>query len=87
MKNAIEMAAIARNVADYIIDHLLVEEPISATELESLAMDIADDRGASNAEEIESIAAMAVNYVSTDRVNMSPREGMDSRLLWFTHKG
>ena len=31
--NAIEKAAIAQSVATYIIDHLLVEEPMTLTEL------------------------------------------------------
>ena len=40
--NAIEKAAIAKGVADYIIDHLLVDEPMSASELASLAIDITE---------------------------------------------
>jgi len=51
--NALEKAAIARSVADYIIDHLLVEEPMSATELELLAKDIAEDRGIKDVGEFE----------------------------------
>ena len=45
MKNAIVKTAIAKNVADYIIDHLLVEEPINAEELKTLALSVTEDRG------------------------------------------
>ena len=85
--NAIEKAAVAKSMADYIIDHLLVDEPMSARELESLAVDIIEDRGIKDAEEFESITALAVSYVSNDpRAVVAPKGELDNRVLWFTHK-
>ncbi|MGH9878358.1 MAG: hypothetical protein ACRD5H_12040 [Nitrososphaerales archaeon] len=52
MKNAIEKAAIARDVANYIIDHLLVEEPMSPVEIESIAKDVAEDMKITDAREL-----------------------------------
>ena len=81
--NAIEKAAIAKSVATYIIDHLLVEEPMSATELERLAVDITEDKGITDAGEFADITRFAVNYVSSD-----PRVKVESKssALWITHK-
>jgi hypothetical protein len=83
MKNAVEKAAIAKSVASYVIDHLLVEEPMSATELEALVVDITQDRGVTE-DEIQGITRMAIDYVSKDgnvEVKSKGKEG-----LWLYHK-
>lgn len=83
MRNAIEKAAIAKNVADYIIDHLLVDEPMSITALEPLAREIADDRGITDANELEEITQIVMDYISSDRrVKVESR----NRILRIFHK-
>ena len=85
--NAIEKATIAKGVADYIIDHLLVDEPMSASELASLAIDITEDKGITNAGEFEEISSLAMQYVSSDpRVVVESRRNEAGSELWITHK-
>jgi hypothetical protein len=83
MKNAVERAAIAKSVADYVIYHLLIEEPMSAKELESLVSDITEDRGVT-AEDVDEIARIAIDYITKDpkvEVKSKGKEG-----LWLYHK-
>lgn len=85
--NAIEKAAIAKGVADYIIDHLLVEEPMSASELASLAIDITEDKGIADSGEFEEISTLAMQYVSSDsRVVVESKRNEAGSELWITHK-
>lgn len=84
MKNAIEKASIAKDVANYIIDHLLIEDPMSADELESIAASIAEDRGIIDSEEFEDITRIAVNYVTNDpRVNVESKGKEGEWALWI----
>jgi len=85
--NALEKAAIAKGIADYIIDHLPVDEPMSASELASLAIDITEDRGITNAGEFEEISSLAMQYVPSDpRVVVETRRNGAGSELWIKHK-
>ena len=83
MKTA-ERAAIAKQVSDYIIDHLL-EHPISKTELERVAREVTEKRLESSPDEINSIAAVAVNYFTTDSRVIFAGEH-DGSVLTFARK-
>lgn len=77
MNNALEKAAIAKNVADYIIDHLLVDEPKNSTELQSLAKDLAEDMKITDAKWLQDMTHIAIDNVRRDpRVKAEP-EGLN----------
>lgn len=82
MMNAIEKAAAAKGVAFYIIDHLLVKEPIRASDLEPVAKSVTEDMGIADSDEWSSIAALAADYVTNDKkVVMESKDG--TLLLYY----
>ena len=81
--NSIERSSIAKDIADYMIDHLLVEEPMSAKELEGIARDIIEDRVTTYAEEFQKITQLAINTASKDRRVIVKYKG---KTLWIYHK-
>ena len=82
--NAIERTSIAKGVAIYIVDRILVEKPLSASELESVARSVTEDMGIKDSNECNCIAALAVDYVSNDyKVVTELKDGA----LWITYKG
>jgi hypothetical protein len=86
--NVLDKPMIAKGVANDIVDHLLAEEPITAPELESLAIDITEECVNSNdVLDIADIVAYVVNYLSSDpRVTVTPEDAPDNPLLWFSRK-
>lgn len=86
MLNALERDTIAKYVVDYLIDHLLIEEPMSADELVRLAKDVTEDRGIADRDDFEKVTNLAVTIVSKDpRVLIRTKgEGRD-RALWIYH--
>jgi hypothetical protein len=64
--NALEQAAIARQVANSIIDSLLSDEPRSFTELISLARELVEEKGITDPMEAGLVTLKAVTYVSDD---------------------
>lgn len=82
--NAIEKTSIAKGVAIYIVDRILVEKPMSSSDLESVARSVTEDMGIKDSDECNSIAALAVDYVSNDhKVVTELKDGA----LWITYKG
>lgn len=64
--NALEQAAIARQVANSIVDSPLLDEPKSFTELVSLARELVEEKGITDPMEIGLITLKAITYVSDD---------------------
>ena len=64
--NALEQAAIARQVKDSIVESLLLDEPKSFTELVSLARELVEEKGITDQMEIGLIALMVITDVSND---------------------
>jgi hypothetical protein len=81
--NTIEKTTIAKGVAIYIIDHLLIEKPIKDSDLESVARSVTEGMGITESDEWDSIAALATEYVTNDKkVVMESKDGV----LWVYHK-
>jgi hypothetical protein len=55
MLNALERASIAKHVSNYIIEHLLIEEPMRSNELTRLAREITEDK-ISDPADLETVA-------------------------------
>jgi hypothetical protein len=83
MKNAIEKAAIGKSVANYVIDHLLVDEPISERELSLLVADITEDKKVTF-EEAQEITRLAIDYLIKDKNVQVKSKGKEG--LWLYHK-
>ncbi|MGH9879348.1 MAG: hypothetical protein ACRD5H_17090, partial [Nitrososphaerales archaeon] len=62
-------------------DHLLIEEPMSSTELESVAKDVAEDMKITEVRELEEITQFAKDYIARD-----PRVKVETG-GWFYHRG
>ena len=83
MLNALERASIAKYVADYLIDRLLIEEPMRSDELQNLARDVTDDK-ISDPADLAKVADLAFSMVSKDpRVVLKPR---GETTLWIYHR-
>jgi hypothetical protein len=64
--NALEQAAIARQVKDSIVESLLFDEPKSFAELVSLARELVEEKGITDPMEIGLVALMVITDVSND---------------------
>jgi hypothetical protein len=64
--NALEQAAIARQVKDSIVENLLLDEPKSFAELVALARELVEEKGITDPMEIGLIALMVITDVSND---------------------
>ena len=65
--NAVERSTVARRVANYIIEHLLIDQPMSADELEEVARNVTEDRHeVIDSADFEEISYLAIKYVSED---------------------
>ncbi|HEY7734565.1 MAG TPA: hypothetical protein VIB07_07205 [Nitrososphaera sp.] len=64
--NALEQAAIARQVKDSIVDGVLFDEPKSFAELVSLARELVEEKGITDPMEIGLVALMVITDVSND---------------------
>jgi hypothetical protein len=66
--NALEQAAIARQVKDSIVDSVLLDGPKSFAELVSLARELVEEKGVTDPMEIGLVALMVITDVSNDPV-------------------
>ena len=83
MLNALERATIAEHVSDYIIEHLLIEEPMRSNALARLAREITKDK-ISDPEDFETVAKLAVETLQLDPRTFVKLRG--ERLPWVYHK-
>jgi len=81
--NALERATIAKHVSDYIIEHLLIEEPMRSNALARLAREITKDK-ISDPEDFETVAKLAVETLQLDPRTFVKLGG--ERKLWVYHK-
>ena len=85
--NALEQAAIARQVANSIVDSLLLDEPKSFTELLSSARELVEEKGITDPIEIGLVTLMAITYVSNDpQVLVKTRESADMSLWIYSRR-